>query len=93
MRHVGPFEGRPNAPNVSAPERVFLELLSEVGVRQPLAEGAPEAGETSFSKIRPPFTYLFSLKHTRGVGLSVRAGATILRRSSSLGMTALWLAA
>lgn len=35
---VLPFEGRKGAPLVSAPERAFLELLSEVGVRQPLQE-------------------------------------------------------
>jgi len=36
--HVGPFENRSGAPFVSAPERALLELLSEVGVRQPLQE-------------------------------------------------------
>lgn len=48
MKHVGPFEGRANGPNVSAPERAFLELLSEVGVRQPLAE-ARELAESTYS--------------------------------------------
>ena len=38
MLHVGPFERRSGAPQVSAPERALLELLSEVGVRQPLQE-------------------------------------------------------
>jgi hypothetical protein len=36
--HVGRFENRDGAPLVSAPERALLELLSEVGVRQPLQE-------------------------------------------------------
>lgn len=36
--HAGPFEGRSDAPRVSTPERAWLELLSEVGVRQPLQE-------------------------------------------------------
>jgi hypothetical protein len=47
MKQVGPFENRPNGPNVSAPERAFLELLSEVGVRQPLAE-ARELAESTY---------------------------------------------
>jgi hypothetical protein len=33
--HVGPFEKRSGAPQVSEPERALLEVLSEVGVRQP----------------------------------------------------------
>lgn len=47
MRYTGPFEGRADAPNVSAPERAFLEMLSEVGVRQPLAE-ARELAESTY---------------------------------------------
>jgi hypothetical protein len=35
---VGRFEHRDGAPLVSEPERAMLELLSEVGVRQPLQE-------------------------------------------------------
>lgn len=46
MKYVRPFEGRPNGPNASAPERAFLELLSEVGVRQPLAEARQLAEST-----------------------------------------------
>jgi hypothetical protein len=38
LLHVSPFENRPDGPRVSAPERALLELLSEVGVRQPLQE-------------------------------------------------------
>lgn len=38
LLHVGRFENRKDAPFVSAPERALLELLSEVGVRQPLQE-------------------------------------------------------
>jgi hypothetical protein len=38
MMNVTPFEKLVDAPLVSAPERAFLELLSEVGVRQPLQE-------------------------------------------------------
>ncbi len=38
MLHVGSFEKRKGAPQVSAPERALLIMLSEVGVRQPLQE-------------------------------------------------------
>jgi hypothetical protein len=46
--HVGPFEKRKGAPLVSAPERALLEMLSDVGVRQPLQE-ACELSEASYS--------------------------------------------
>lgn len=48
MPGVGPFENRDNAPLVSTPERALLELLSEVGVRQPLQE-AREIAEGTYS--------------------------------------------
>lgn len=51
MLHVGPFEQRDGAPQVSAPERALLELLSDVGVRQPLQE-ARELVEGLYS-LRP----------------------------------------
>jgi hypothetical protein len=38
LLHVGPFEKHPDAPLVSEPERALLEMLSEVGVRQPRQE-------------------------------------------------------
>ena len=48
LLHVGPFEKRKEAPQVSAPERALLELLSEVGVRQSL-QGARELLESTYS--------------------------------------------
>jgi hypothetical protein len=45
---VGPFENRKGAPLVSEQERALLEVLSEVGVRQPLQE-ARELVESSYS--------------------------------------------
>ena len=36
--HAGAFENRDGAPRVATPERALLEMLSEVGVRQPLQE-------------------------------------------------------
>jgi hypothetical protein len=46
--HIGPFEQQPNAPHVASPERAFLELLSEVGVRETLQE-ARELAESTYS--------------------------------------------
>ena len=48
LLHVAPFEDRPDGPLVSAPERAMLELLSEVGVRQPLQE-AKELMESAYN--------------------------------------------
>jgi hypothetical protein len=48
MLYVTNFENRPDGPAVSEPERALLELLSEVGVRQPLQE-AREIMESAYS--------------------------------------------
>ena len=48
LLHVGPFERRSGAPQVSTPERALLELLSDVGVRQPLQE-ARELAESTYT--------------------------------------------
>lgn len=48
MLHVAPFEQRKDGPLTSAPERALLELLSEVGVRQPLQE-AREIMESAYN--------------------------------------------
>lgn len=48
MQSVGRFESRDNAPLVSTPERALLELLDEVGVRQPLQE-AKEITESTYN--------------------------------------------
>lgn len=48
MPGVGRFESRDGAPLVSTPERALLELLDEVGVRQPLQE-AREIAEGTYS--------------------------------------------
>jgi hypothetical protein len=48
MPAVGPFESRDGAPRVSAPERALLEMLDEVGVRQPLQE-AREIAEGTYN--------------------------------------------
>ncbi|TCT01963.1 type IV toxin-antitoxin system AbiEi family antitoxin domain-containing protein [Paralcaligenes ureilyticus] len=46
--YAGPFERRSGAPRVSTPERALLEMLSEVGVRQPLQE-ARQLAESAYS--------------------------------------------
>jgi Transcriptional regulator, AbiEi antitoxin, Type IV TA system/Transcriptional regulator, AbiEi antitoxin N-terminal domain len=48
LLHAPPFENRAGSPRVSMPERAVLELLSEVGVRQPLQE-ARELMESAYS--------------------------------------------
>jgi hypothetical protein len=48
LLHAAPFENRTSAPMVSTPERALLEMLSEVGVRQPLQE-ARELTESTYS--------------------------------------------
>jgi hypothetical protein len=48
MRHVSPFEKQEGAPAVSSPERALLELLSEVGTRQPLGE-VRELAESTYN--------------------------------------------
>jgi hypothetical protein len=45
---VGRLENRDSAPLVATPERALLELLDEVGVRQPLQE-AKEIAEGTYS--------------------------------------------
>lgn len=64
MLHVGPFERRDGAPQVSSPERALLELLSEVGVRQSLQE-ARELVESTYNLRADVLREL--LKHCKSV--------------------------
>ncbi|MES9811649.1 MAG: type IV toxin-antitoxin system AbiEi family antitoxin domain-containing protein [Candidatus Thiodiazotropha sp.] len=48
LLHVNPFDGSNGRSQVSSPERALLELLSEVGVRQPLQE-VKELMESTYS--------------------------------------------
>lgn len=64
MLHVGPFERRSGAPQVSTPERALLELLSDVGIRQSLQE-TRELVESSYSLRTDVLTEL--LKHCMSV--------------------------
>lgn len=47
LLYAGPFEKRDGAPRVSTPERALLEVLSEVGIRQPRQE-ARELAESAY---------------------------------------------
>lgn len=62
--HVQPFEKRTGAPLIAIPERALLEVLSEVGLRQPL----PEARELVRSSDRLRGDVLLELlKHCASV--------------------------
>ena len=74
MKHVGPFEGRADGPYTSAPERAFLELLSEVGVRQPVSE-ARELAESTYSFRAPVLRELLTeCTNVKTVRLCVQLG-------------------
>jgi hypothetical protein len=48
LLYVAPFKSNSDGPQTSAPERALLELLSEVGTRQPLQE-ARELTESTYT--------------------------------------------
>lgn len=52
MIHVSRLNGNAEMPSVSEPERAWLELLSEVGVRQPLGEARKLAESTHVMRVR-----------------------------------------
>jgi len=85
LLQVNPFEGRSGAPQVSAPERALLELLSEVGVRQPLQE-ARELVESAYT-LRAHVLHEL-LKHCTSVK-TVRLCLQLGRERSSPWMTKL----
>jgi len=78
MLSAGRFENRENAPLVSTPERALLELLDEVGVRQPLQE-AKEIAESTYNLRADVLTDL--LKHCTSVK-TVRLCLTLGRELS-----------
>jgi hypothetical protein len=75
-----PFEKRNGAPQVSAPERALLELLSEVGVRQSLQE-ARELTENAYNTradvLRELLQHCVSVKTVR---LCLQLGRELSRR-------------
>jgi hypothetical protein len=60
MLHVNAFEHQENAPLVSSPERGLLEMLDEIGVRQPLQE-AREITEGAYNLRAEVLTQLLSV--------------------------------
>ena len=74
LRHVGPFERQAGAPRVSTPERALLEMLSDVGVRQPLQE-ARELVESSYSlRAKVLLELLLQCKSVKTVRLCLQLG-------------------
>jgi hypothetical protein len=77
LLHVGPLEKRTGAPQVSAPERGLLEVLSEVGVRQPLQE-ARELAEGAYNLRADVLQQLLSrCTNVKTVRLSLQLGAEL----------------
>jgi len=77
LLHVGPLEGRSGAPRVSEPERAVLELLSEVGVRQPLQE-ARELMESTYGLRADVLTALLeNCTSVKTVRLCLQMGADL----------------
>ena len=77
LLHVAPLESRPGAPRVSAPERAMLELLSEVGVRQPLQE-ARELMESTYGLRADVLTELLkTCTSVKTVRLCLQLGADL----------------
>lgn len=77
LLHVAPLEGRSGAPRVSEPERAVLELLSEVGVREPLQE-ARELMESTHGLRADVLTELLKVcTSVKTVRLCLRMGADL----------------
>jgi hypothetical protein len=74
LLHVGQFEKRSNAPQVSAPERALLELLSDVGVRQPLQEARELVGSSYSLRANVLFKLLQHCKSVKTVRLCIQLG-------------------
>ena len=71
---VDHYESRDNAPLVSTPERALLELLSEVGVRQPLPEASEIIESTYAMRADALNELLMRCKSVKTVRLCVKLG-------------------
>jgi hypothetical protein len=74
LLQVGPFERRDGAPQVSSPERALLELLSEVGVRQPLQEARELIESTYNLRVKVLSELLQRCTSVKTVRLSLQLG-------------------
>ena len=88
--HAGSFEGQTGAPQVSEPERALLEVLSDVGVRQPLQEARQLTQSTHTLRANVLLELLRSCASVKTVRLSVNLGRELgLPWSSKLDPTEL----
>jgi len=74
LLHVNRLNGKDNTPLVSAPERAWLELLSEVGVRQPLSEARELAESTHTMRARVLRELLLRCVSVKTVRLCLQLG-------------------
>jgi hypothetical protein len=72
--HAESFEKQPNAPRVSEPERALLEVLSDVGVRQPLHEARELAQSTHTLRANVLIELLRSCTSVKTVRLCMKLG-------------------
>jgi hypothetical protein len=100
MLHVSRLNQDANKPRVSEPERAWLELLSEVGLRQPIAEARELAASTHTMRaqvMRTLLTHCTSVKTVRlclQLGREVRApwAAKLDSRELPTGSSKPWVA-
>jgi len=74
LLHVGRLKGAADMPFVSEPERAWLELLSEVGVRQPLSEARELAESTHTLRARVLHALLVRCRSVKTVRLCLTLG-------------------
>ena len=74
MFHVSRLDHDATKPFVSEPERAWLELLSEVGVRQPLSEARELADSTQTMRLRVMRTLLTHCTSVKTVRLCLQLG-------------------
>jgi hypothetical protein len=71
------FRSDATGPMVSEPERGFLEMLSEVGVRQPISEARELAGHTHTLRAAELRTLLLACRSVKTVRLTLLLGAEV----------------
>ncbi len=74
LLHVSRWQGDDSMPRVSEPERAWLELLSDVGVRQPLSEARELAENTQTLRARVLRALLVRCLSVKTVRLCLQLG-------------------
>jgi hypothetical protein len=72
--YAAPFERQADAPQVSEPERALLEVLSDVGVRQPLQEARELAQSAHTLRSNVLLALLLSCLSVKTVRLCLKLG-------------------